>query len=77
MVLRYESPIGTIRIVRIQESEYAIVIDGMQYGGHASEVAAADAVYHFQTGCDKWDALSDDDETLDDVPPSIGEWDWD
>ena len=77
MVFRYESPIGTLRIVRTRSSEYSIVIDGIQYGSYTSAVAAAEAVRSFQTEHDNWDELFDDDEVMDNVPMSIGEWECD
>ena len=75
MVFSYESLIGTIRIVRLQNGAYTVDIGGKYYGIHDSAVAAAEAVRCFQTECDAWDELIEDDDVMDDVPVSIGEWD--
>ena len=70
----YKSPIGTIRIVRSLDGTFAIIIDGVDYGGYDSPNDAADAVHGFCTGSSEWDLLNVDVELILDVPKSLDEW---
>ena len=70
----YKSPIGTINIVRVRDGSFSIVIDGDYYGRYSSPIHAADDVYTFTTGCDKWDIHGLNDEMMLSVPTDIYEW---
>ena len=68
---KYESPIGTLVIKRLNDGSYGLIYDDMVYESSLTPQAEADNVYMHCTGCPEWDML---DGQVPDAPTDLGEW---
>ncbi len=68
---KYESPIGTLYIKRLDDGRYGFLYDDTVWESCSSPQAEADNVYLHCTGCYDWDRL---DGQIDDAPTDLSEW---
>ncbi len=70
---KYESPIGTLYIKRLNDGSYGLVYNGTVWESSQSPQAEANNVYVHSTGCYDWDQL---DGQIPDVPTDLNEWEY-
>ncbi len=70
---KYESPIGTLYIKRLNNGQYGLIYNGTIWEASSSPQIEADNVYVHCTGCYDWDRL---DCKVPDVPTDLSEWEY-
>lgn len=68
---KYDSPIGSLYIKRLNDGRYGFIYDGTVWESSDSPQAEADNIYMQCTGCSKWDML---DISNINIPNDLSEW---
>lgn len=68
---KYESPIGTLYIQKLEDGRYGLLYKGTIWESCPTPQQEASNVYMHCTGCSEWDAL---DGKIPNVPNDLSKW---